>query len=466
MKVGQNLNMQLQQKLALSNEMLQSLEIIQLPVMELKDTIDREVLENPALELIEKKNSADKRKEFETVEEVFDERDRFYSEYSVSSGSSSSSFSDGEGDGNRAFLEGVVTRKEGLHDWLHWQLNLTDKISEKQKEIGCNIISFIDNDGFFKENLNDMFPENPEEAADVLDLLQTFDPPGVASAGIREALLYQIESLHEDEIDNNAYVIIKEYFELLLSRKDSQIAKNMQITVEEVKTALEFLSKFEPYPGRAYDNTSNDYVVPDAFVYRRDNEIFVEINDDVLPSLTVSKYLERIASDAKKKKKYSEQVKYASEKVSEAKKFINIIQHRNSSLKSLIYSVVKHQEAFFEKGPKHLVPLTMKAIGDEIGLAESTISRLASSKYIQTEWGLHAIKYFFTNSINKEDSSSMSSESVREIIKEIIEENEGKKMSDQKIADILNNRGINIARRTVAKYRNKLNILPSGKRNI
>jgi len=466
MKVSQNLNMQLTQKLSLSNEMLQSLEIIQLNVMDLKEKVDKELLENPALEMKEKKTSQEPKKQSESVEEVFDERDRFYSDSTLSR-SSKTNYSDGDNDSNRAFLEGAISTKESLHDWLQWQLNLLD-IDEKQKAIGITLITYIDTNGFFKENLDILFPDEKDKeiAEDVLETIQTFDPPGVATKDIRDALIYQIESLQEENINPNGYMIIKDYFDLMLERKDSLIAKNLKITIEEVKIALEFLSKFEPYPGRAFDNSSNDYIVPDAFVYRREGEVVVEINDEIIPTLTVSRYLEKIAAEAKEKKMIDKQIKYTTEKISDARKFINIIEHRNSSLKSLVMSITKYQLAFFNKGPKFLVPLTMKTIGEEIGLAESTISRLAASKYLQTEWGIHPIRYFFTNSINKEDEDSMSSESVREIIKEIIEASGEKKLSDQKIADALKNRGINLARRTVAKYRNILNILPSSKRNI
>lgn len=464
MNISQNLNVQLTQKLTLSHEMLQSLELIQLPVLELREKIEQEVLENPALEIIERDNKKDFPQKIDLGDEVFDERDRFYNEINNNTTYSSHKTSEEE-DSKRMFLEGAISKKEGLHDKLKWQLNLLD-LTEKQKEIGETIISFIDPNGFFKEDINILFPNDKSMALAMLETIQTFDPPGIASVDIREALLYQIESLPPSQIDKNAYKIVKNHFRLLLARKDPQIMKLLNITAEEVKRAFTFISHFELYPGRAYDNSENDYIVPDAFVYRKEGDLLVEINNEILPELTISKYLERIAERSKSKRKLDQQKRYIVDKVNNAKKFIDMIHNRNNSLFKVILAIVKKQRIFFYKGPKYLVPLVMKEIAEEVGLAESTVSRLSSSKYIQTEWGIHELKYFFTNAIENHNGDKQSSESIREMIKEIIEVNTNKKISDQKIADILQNRGIQIARRTVAKYRNILNILPANKRNI
>ena len=468
MNLSQNLNVQLSQKLVLSQEMLQSLELIQLPVLELKEKIEQEVMENPALEIIEK---VDSRKEFSQKEkdlddEVFDERDRYFCESNNNIYSSyRSNSSDDDDDSKRMFLEGAFSFKEGLHDKLRWQLNLSH-MTEEQKEIGETIISYIDSNGFFKEDLMAIFPDNTDEALEVLENIQMFDPPGVATADVREALLYQLESLPEDNVNETAYEIVRDYFHLVLERKDVQLARAMGISIDEIKKAFVYLTQFELYPGRAYDNSADNYIVPDAIVYMKDGELQVEINNEVLPELTISEYMEKIAKIAKEKHAKDEKNKFILEKVASAKKFIEIIRNRNNSLFKVILAIVQAQKEFFRRGSKYLVPLIMKDIAEEVGLAESTISRLTSSKYIQTEWGIHELKYFFTNAIKKKDGDVQSSESVREMIKEIIEENVGKKISDQKIADILQTKGIHIARRTVAKYRNILNILPSAKRNI
>lgn len=466
MKLSQGVNLQLSQKLTLSHEMLQSLELIQLPILELKERIEQEVLENPALEMIEKPKNDDSQN-LDKIEETFNVKDNYFEDSSSAEIDTGYSGTSSPLDLKRQFLEGAISRSETLHDKLLWQLRLLE-IDEKKKEIGETIIRFIDENGFFKEELEELFKENSEEAREVLELIQNFDPPGIASKGIREALLYQLESLTEDRFNELAYIIIRDHFDTMLARRDSQLAKELKVKSSELKEAFEFLGHFEPYPGRVYDSSRVDYITPDAFIYRADNELVVEINEDILPSLTVSGYMQKISEEVKRKKKLTEQKKYISEKVNNAKKFINIIKHRHQSLFRVVLAIVKFQEKFFHKGPKSLVPLTMKQVGEEVGLAESTISRLASSKFIQTEWGIHEIKYFFTNSVGSQSEGGdvKSAEGVREMIKEIIEANEGKKISDQKIADILKNRGITIARRTVAKYRKMLNILPSHQRAL
>lgn len=446
MKITQNLNVKLTQKLNLSHELLQSLELIQLPIVDLRERIEREVMENPALEIIEKKERSTYKDE------------PFLSRKFARNGSD---------DDKRSFIELTATRKEGLHEKLLWQLNLAE-LSDEKKEIGETIIQCVDSDGFFKGDLEELFPGKSDAAAEVLEYIQTFEPDGVASRDVREALLYQIESLPADLIDKNAYEIVKNHFDLMLERKDAQISKILKITLPEIKTAFEFISQFELFPGRSCDSADDGYIIPDAYVYYKEGDVVVDINDEIIPSLTVSKYLEDLSDKLKLAKTTpKEERKYVTEKVKDAKSFIGMIDHRKKSLYRVVLAVSRFQKNFFEKGPKFLVPLTMKMVAEKVGLAESTVSRLSSSKYIQTDWGLHELKYFFTNSISKEgNGDSVSSEVVREMIKEIVENNKDNKISDQKISDILQNRGINIARRTVAKYRKILNILPSSKRNI
>jgi len=446
--------------------MLVALELIQLPLLDLRERIEKELLENPALEIREDKNSDISSENIEKIEEVFTDEPNYFEDSSsadITTGISSNSDSS---DSKRQFLEGAIYHKENLYDHLIWQLNMSD-LNEEKKRIAEIIISLIDQDGFFKDDLETVFPQESKIAKDVLDTIQLFDPPGIASSGIKEALLFQIESLPEDKIDKNAYNIVIHYFDLMLERKDALIIKNLRITQPDLKKAYEFLSQFDLYPGRKYSGEETKYIIPDARIYKRDNELLVELNNDILPRLAVTGYMNKIANEVKRKKHLDEQKKYIVEKVDTAKKFIKTIKNRKRSLFRLILAIVKEQEIFFHKGPKFLKPLTMKIVAEEIGLSESTISRLASSKYIQTEWGIHEIKYFFSSSSSKTgDAGAQSSESIREIIKEIILSEKNNKITDQKIVDILENRGIKIARRTVSKYRKILNILPSSKRGL
>lgn len=465
MKLSNELSLQLKQKLSLSREMLLSLELIQLPLIDLKERIENEILENPALEINEKTKDDDQN--IEKIEDAFSEDSNLFEDSSSANINTGMSPHSSNIDLKRQFLEGVISYKETLYDHLIWQLEVQN-LTDKQKEIGITIISLIDEDGFLKENLEEVFlKEELSIARDILEIIQLFDPPGIASSGVEEALLFQIESMKEEEINKNSYDILKNYFNLMIARKDNEIAKKMKISIQKVKEAFEFLGHLNPYPGRIFSTKETKYIIPDAYVYKRNNSLVVEMNEEILPSLTINKYVDVIAKQSYEKKRLDEQRKYIVKKVHDAKQFINLVNYRNNSLFKLVLILVKVQEDFFLKGPKFLKPLTMKIIAEKIALSESTVSRLASSKYIQTEWGIHGIKYFFSTSIGENQiTGGKSAESVREIIKEILLNEKDKKISDQKIVEILQNKGIKIARRTVAKYRKMLNILPSHQRNL
>ena len=252
MDLSQNLNLQLKQKLSLSREMLLSLELIQLPLIDLKERIDTEILENPALELKEKNNNE---QNIEKIEESVSEEINYFDDSSNHSHSSTTTTnSTDDSDLNRRFLEGAISTIETLSDHLLRQLNMLS-LKEEHKKIGASIISLIDEDGFFKHDIEKIFDKKDVKVVkELLDIIQLFDPPGIATSGIQEALLFQIESMKEDEINNNAYIILKDHFELMAARKDKEIAKKMKISLDEVINALNFISKLNPYPGREFSS--------------------------------------------------------------------------------------------------------------------------------------------------------------------------------------------------------------------
>lgn len=464
MKISNELNLRLSQKLVLSQNLLLSLKLIQMPLMELREKIESELLENPALEL---KERTKKDKDIDDLEfSLVDQNSRFEDNYQQDD-YLSKSYASESSDLNRQFLEGAISVSPNLYEYLVSQLDCQN-LTEKEKEIGKIIISQIDRDGFFKESLEDMFKgEDLDIARDVLEIIQLFDPPGIASKDMREALIFQIESMTRENINEVAYRIVLDHFDLLVDRKDREIMKILKINKDELKKAIEFIGQLNPFPGRELASDDIKYIVPDAYVYRKDGEIVVEMNDDILPSLTINGYLKKIADEVKKKRKISEDQRYVSNKIKDAYQFIRLVNYRNQSLFKLVLAIADNQKEFFYNGPKYLKPLSMKIVAEQLGLSESTISRLASSKYIQTEWGIHEIKYFFTTAVGKEDGGEVkSSQSIREMIKEILEKEKDKKISDQKIVEILEEKGVKIARRTVAKYRKMLNILPSHKRGI
>lgn len=471
MKLSQGLNTNLsqKQKLVLSMAMKQYIELIQLPVMDLRERIYEESMQNPALDIIEKKKDSD----IEKIENSFEEKNNISVDSSSAKISTGVSPNSSRKDSKRQFLEGAISTKTTLADHLEEQLNVQD-LTDKEKEIGKTIISLINSDGFFKEDLSEIFTgKDLELAKAILEIIQLFDPPGIASKNEKESLLFQLESLTMEELDSIAYEIVKNYFEAMSDRRDKEIIKALKIKQNELKEAYSFLSNFPNislYPGREFSSDQTNYVVPDAFIYIIDNELEVKLNGEIIPKLKISEDIKAIAKQVKRKNennKKSKDLKYVKNKIKNAEQFISMVKLRNDSLEKLLIAIITHQKEFFFKGPKFLAPLKMKEIAEEIGYSESTVSRLSSSKYVQTDWGLHPIKYFFSNSISTTiEGNNKSSESIREMIKEIIIKEKENKISDQKIADILKKKGITIARRTVSKYRKMLNILPSSKRKI
>jgi RNA polymerase sigma-54 factor len=461
--LSQQLSTQLSQKLALSQEMLVSLELIQLPLVELRDRIQTEILENPALEINEKKLKNSER-DIDKLENAFNEEPSYFED--SSSAEIRVSRTGGTEDLKRKYLEGVVASSHTLQDHLIEQLDV-HPLSDRQKEIARTLITLIDDNGFLTHSLEELYEgDEVGVAVDILELIQMLDPPGIAQRDMQGALLFQLESLPETRINSLALDMLRKHFDLLMKRKDKDLATKLRATPAEMEAVLEHLAQCNPFPGRVYSSAKTRYVIPDARVLKKDGELEIKLNEEIIPELTVNNYMKSVAAKFKYKKKTNDEEKYVSENIQKARRFISTLKHRKKSLFRLLVAVVHKQRDFFLKGPKFIKPLTMKQVAEELDLAESTISRLASSKYIQTEYGVHDFKYFFTNALPA-TGGDKSAESIREMIKEILEnEDSGKHISDQKIADMLEKRGVKIARRTVAKYRKLLNILPSHERKF
>ena len=340
------------------------------------------------------------------------------------------------------------------------------EVDEDLKEIATILVSYIDSMGYLSLSIDDLskelsIPENLLENA--LQLIQSLDPPGVGARDIKECLLIQIKNINEDSnILLLTRKIIEESLNNLKLRKLEEIAKKHKVLVNDVEKAIEIIEKLEPYPGRQFYTGDINYIIPDVIIEKREGNWEVVTNEIATPKLRVNRYYESLLKNKKTDKKTRE---FISEKVQRARNFINSIQQRESTLVRVMKAILEEQKDFFEKGSKYIKPLTLKDIANKLDLHESTISRVTSSKYVQTPFGIFRLKYFFSNSIQSSNNEQYSSRSIKEMIKEIIEEKVGEaQLSDQKIADVLTRKGIKIARRTVAKYRKKLNILPSNLR--
>ena len=444
MDIRQDFSQNQIQKLSLSPSMILSIELLTLPLIELKDRIEKEILENPALEIDDiSKNKIAKN----------------YDNYKNKSYNSQNTQDDN-------FIENIPNPYYTLQDDLLFQLSLRE-LEERDRKIGEIIITHIDDDGFFKEDIKNLFPSEVKIAKKILELIQSFDPVGIASFSPREAILYQINISKDEDFNIDGYNIIKDCYDELLKRCDSKIEKKLHISKKRLKDGLLFLKKFNPFPGREYSQKQIKYVIPDALVSTIDNEIKIKMNNSLIPQLSINKYIKELYDKQEKKeiknKRQSDEEKYIANNIKKATQFIDSVNWRNGSLHKLIYAVVIEQKDFFYYGELFLKPLMMKDIAKKLELSESTISRLSNGKYIDTKWGIFELKYFFSNAIKNKDEE-LSQKSIKEMIKKIIADNDN--ISDSNIMKILNEDGIKIARRTIAKYRKSLNIENSFLRNI
>ena len=451
-----------EQKLKMSPQLYQSIQLMALPIQELKFRIQEELERNPALELVEEKGELSLEAESEDGDpgkgEEYD-----YFENSSDPGYTGRPNEDAT-NAKHNFIEGALSRPESLHDHLLWQLRL-QPIPRDWFEVGELIIQNLDENGFHREDPKNVIKGREFHHLDeVIRIIQTFEPLGVCAKDYRESLIVQTRL--SAEAPKRTEELLRDHLPLLEKGKDREIRKSMGLDQEEYDEIINFIRSLNPFPGSVYSTEQPTYVVPDLMLKMQDGEFVLILNDEIIPVLGVNSFFTDLMNK-KKKEKEADVRHYVNEKVRDAKWFIRSIHQRNDTLKKIARAIVEFQRDFFIKGPKYLVPLTLKDIASEVGVHETTVSRISNAKYLQTEWGIYPLKYFFSNSISGAGStgSRFSKEGVKERIREIIENNTtGKKLSDQKISDILKSRGIDLARRTVAKYRKELDIAPSYER--
>ncbi len=446
-----------EQKLKMNPQLYQSIQLMALPLQDLKFRIQEEVEKNPALEVIEEDRSQISIEE-ETPKKQTEDYDYF--ENSSDPGyTRSGTGSEGE-DTKRKFIEGTLSRPISLQDHLLWQLKL-QPIPKEWFKVGELLIMNLDQNGF-----HIVEPETLVKGKDkaliphVMSLIQGFDPIGTCTKNYKESLLVQISL--KPEAPPLARVLLEDYFDLLERGKHAEIAKKLKVKQEKVEEILGFIKTLNPFPGREYSIENPTYVIPDLMVKLRDGEFIIILNDEEIPVLGINPFFTQISNELPQEKKKDVKT-FVNASVKNARWFIHAIHQRNQTLLKVAKAIVEFQRDFFLKGPKKLVPLTLKDIAKEVGVHEATVSRITTSKYMQTEWGIYELKYFFSNSISGAGSSGsrFSKEGVKEMIKEIIEEEKNRHLSDQNISEILQKRGISLARRTVAKYRKELDILSS-----
>ncbi|GEO05586.1 RNA polymerase sigma-54 factor [Adhaeribacter aerolatus] len=482
----------------LSPQQIQFIKLLQIPTAELDMRIKEEMEVNPALE----EGPED---EFERSEEENDSGDDFDSDDSLDEDFDNNRDDDGpgleddyrqdnddidlgdyihddeiagykmqgDGPGEEEDRDMPIAGTSTLTDALLDQLNFLN-LDEKQHAIGEQLIGSIDNDGYIRRDLsaivNDLaFSQNVEvdleEVEAVLREIQTFDPPGIAARDLQECLLLQLERREQDYTTEIAEQIIQDCFDEFTKKHYAKIQSRLDIEDDELKEALNIILKLNPKPGGTSAGLAKaQYIVPDFIITNDNGQLNITLNARNAPELRVSRsYSEMFDAydkGAKKDKKLKEAVTFVKQKLDSAKWFIDAIKQRQNTLLRTMDAIVRFQHDFFLDGDEtKLRPMILKDIAQEIDMDISTVSRVANSKWVQTEFGVYPLKYFFSEGIATDSGEDASSREVKQILKDIIDkENKKKPLSDDKLEKMLNEKGYNIARRTVAKYREQLNI--------
>jgi RNA polymerase sigma-54 factor len=356
-------------------------------------------------------------------------------------------------------LESTLTRGTSLFDHLEWQLKLSH-FTREQDGIAMLIIGNLTPDGYLQEPIEELAEEaevTVDIAEGVLKKIQEFDPVGVGARTLQECLLIQARHIGAD--DDVVIGIIDRHLPNLEKKNYAAIAKDLAQPVEEIYEAAKVVQTFDPKPGRQYTSEEPTYITPDVYIHKVGDKYFVVANDDGLPKLKISDfYRTALAGGAKARE-------YIQEKLRSAQWLIRSIQQRQRTIVRVTESILKFQRDFFDKGTAHLKPLILRDVAEDIGMHESTVSRVTTNKYVHTPQGIYELKYFFNSGISRTDGDDLASEAVKLKIKQIIaQENTKHPHSDQRIVELLRDQNIEIARRTVAKYREQLRILSSSKR--
>jgi RNA polymerase sigma-54 factor len=364
-------------------------------------------------------------------------------------------------DEKRPSVENTLVRGQSLTDHLLWQLQMNE-LDEEEQAVTAMLIGNMDDDGYIQlavEEIAFQSGKDFEVVERALRRIQELDPPGVGARDLRECLRLQLRARGEE--DSLADRIVRDHLPLLEGKRFDKIAKDLGVGVEEVAGAATMIGTLEPKPGRNFGDGDVRYITPDVFVHKVGDEYVVSLNDDGLPRLRVSSYYRQVLDGAGG----SEAKRYVQDKMKSALWLIKSIQQRQRTLFMVTSSIVKFQRDFLDQGIAHLRPLVLKDVALDIGMHESTVSRATANKYVHTPQGIFELKFFFTSSISTGSGDEVSSESVKDRIKAIVTGEDPKHpLSDQHIAEILDKEGVKVARRTVAKYREIMNILPSSKR--
>ena len=462
--------LKLSQQLVMTPQLQQAIKLLQLSRVELLETVQQELLENPFLEesSVTDDSSSEQREENREApkEEVYDRelaRDADWEDdlgefASTPRLSQSREYELAE---EISPLEARYAAKPTLEGHLFWQLRLSS-LTEEQKAIGEVIIGNLSSAGYLQASIDEvaeMAQVSPEAVLPVLERVQLFDPIGVAARDARECLMVQIKNLNYAR-DPILVELVESHLEDLEAKRYKPLLRKFKLDMDELKEYLDIIQSLDPLPGASFGGGEPTYVSPDVFVYKMGDEFVILLNDDGLPQLQLSAMSQMNIGGSEKEKDY------CAEKIRSASWLIKSLYQRQRTLYKVMESIVRHQQPFFEDGVTKLAPLILKDIADDISMHESTVSRITTNKYVATPHGIFELKFFFNSGLELDDGSQVGSESVKALIKKFISEEDTRSpLSDERIGEMLKERlKVNIARRTVAKYRTALDIPSSSRR--
>ncbi|RXT04041.1 RNA polymerase factor sigma-54 [Ammoniphilus sp. CFH 90114] len=457
MQMGYGLYQEQSMKLVMTPELRQAITILQFSALDLLDYINQQLSENPVIEPLDMEIN----RQTETKNTNDGTGDVDWSEYIRASSQGDyvgSNVRSHENEYNP--LDWVVRNDHSLERHLSEQLSYIKELPEIIREVSKYIIGNLDEKGYLElalEQVAQTLNVDLEEVEQALWIVQSLEPRGVGARDLKECLIIQLE--YAGEKDSLAFAIVEKYLTDLADGRISKIAGDLQVTPQDIQVAADFIRSLNPRPGSDYYRDEPRYIIPDVTVEKVEDEYIILVNDSTSPRLSISSHYERLLKQDENAKKYIH------DKMNSALWLIKSIEQRRMTIYKVTEAIVKEQREFFEKGIAYLKPMNLKEIADIVDLHESTISRATNNKYVQTPRGVFELKYFFSSGLTTASGDATSSESVKAKLKQFIDQEDRKKpLSDQKLCELLNETGIEISRRTVAKYREELGILSSAKR--
>jgi RNA polymerase sigma-54 factor len=480
MKTGLQQHIGLSQQLRINPRLYQAMDLLYMPLLDLQQHLKQELLGNPFLELVEPEEETEvqlSEEGKETEKEKAGDDEPNWEQILLDNGSDQGTAPRDLSEA-REYVEPVPVETKGLSDYLREQTQMLD-LTPRQLLLAEEFIGNIAEDGYLGASLeeivqgvNHVLREHAEqaegdvepplytvaEAEEMLRIIHKLDPPGIGARDLRECLLLQLEA--RGETDTLAYRLVKEAFEDLKAHRWSDLGKRFGLDAAEVQKVADDLAKLDPKPGLQHSAANDNYITPDLAVEKIDGEYKVFLNDAGLPRLRISRVYQEIARD--KKKFQGENKDFINQRMNSAHWMIQAIEQRRQTMLKVMNFIVDRQREFFEKGVEYLKPLTLREVADVINMHESTVSRVTNEKYVQTPRGLLPLKFFFSSGLSTTTGEDASARSIKAQIEKLVADEDPKNpLTDQQIVEMFEQKGVRIARRTVAKYRDQLSILPA-----